>query len=150
MFIANFPMKESEDSVSLQNIAVQEVDAAWIGERYTKPGQPAEKTEPVALASSLVIARPESFSFQEIEGFLFKRNITGKPATPKGGVLLDEAHQGVIPGNVVQSTALQFSRLNGAGVVFASDGAPESLSDQAAEMRSLVENNSWKRRPLIV
>lgn len=150
MLILDYPRNEFEDSAALQKIPVQEVDAAWIGDRYTKPGQPAENTVPVAPSASLVITRPESFSFQEIEGFLFKRNIAGKPMSSEGKILPQEADQGVIPGNGVQSTASQFSRLNGAGVVFASDGAPESLSDQAGEMRSLLEKNNWSKRPLMV
>lgn len=150
MSILDYLIRESKDSLALRSMPIQEVDAAWIGDRYRMPGPPAEEKAPVVPSASLVITRPESFSFQEIEGFLFKRNIADKPANPQGEAQPQEAGQGTRPGNVVQSTALQFSRVNGAGVLLASDGAPESVPGQAGEMRSLLEKNNWSKRPLIV
>lgn len=113
-------------------------------------GEPARKTVPAAPPANLVITKPESFSFLEIERFLFKRDVAGKSAALEK----QNPFQEVLPkdgaGNVVQSTALQFNDVNGASMFFASNGAPESLSEQSGEVRSLLQENSLRSRPLMV
>lgn len=110
----------------------------------------AGKIVSLAAPASFLVPRPESFSLQEVEGFLFKKNVLRKdvereeqdpsqPEQPKDGA-----------GNVVQSTVLQFNDVSGTGALFASNGAPESLSDQPGNMRSLLQQNRGSNRPLMV
>ena len=113
-------------------------------------GGPAGKTVPAAPFANLAIVKPESFSFLEIEKFLFKRDVPGKSTALEK----QNPFQEVLPkdgaGDVVQSTASQFNDVNGASTVFASNGAPESLSAQSGEVRLLVQENSLRSRPLMV
>jgi hypothetical protein len=114
-------------------------------------GEPAGKIVPAAPPANLVITKPESFSFQKIDGFFFKRNVLGDK---DAALEKQNPFQDVPPGdgveNVVQSTALQFDDVNGVSTLLASNGAPESLSDRSGEMRSLLQENSLRSRPLMV
>lgn len=113
-------------------------------------GGPVGKTVPAAPSANLAIVKPENFSFLEIEKFLFKRDVPGKSTALEK----QNPFQEVLPkdgaGDVVQSTASQFNDVNGASTVFASNGAPESLSAQSGEVRLLAQENSLRSRPLMV
>jgi len=114
-------------------------------------GEPAGKVVPAAPPANLVISKPESFSFQEINGFFFKRNVL---SNKDAALEKQKPFQDVPPsnglGNVVQSTVLQFNDANAVSTLLASNGAPESLSDRSGEMRSLLQENSLRSRPLMV
>jgi hypothetical protein len=116
-------------------------------------GLPAWKIVPAAPPANLVITKPESFlfQFQEINGFFFKRNVLrNKDADLEKQKPFQDVPQKDGLGNVVQSTALQFNDVNAVSTSLASNGAPESLSDRSGEMRSLLQENSLRSRPLMV
>ena len=147
--------RKARESALLREMMSREYDVSLQKNGEIKPDDPVAKIVPAAAPANLVITRTENFSFKEIEGFLFffKKNVSTKvadlekqnpfqplqPFQPKDGT-----------GNVVQSTALQFNDVNGAGVLFASNGAPESLSDQSGETRSMLQQNGWGNRQLMV
>ncbi|MFL6719848.1 MAG: hypothetical protein ACJ8G3_26175 [Burkholderiaceae bacterium] len=143
--------RESESAL-LREMVSREYDVSLQKNGEIKPDDPAGKIVPAAAAANLVITRTENFSFKEIEGF-FKKNVSTKAAdlekqNPFQPLQPFQRKDGT--GNVVQSTALQFNEGNGAGVLFASNGAPESLSGQSGETRSMPQQNGWGNRALMV
>lgn len=104
----------------------------------------------VRYSASLTVIRPESFSFQQIEKFFFKKNILDKPAsleTPASSrdwAWADSASQ------AVESPVRQFSDATSDSLLFASDGAPESVPDRADDMRSLLQPQGWNKPRLMV
>nr|WP_217344815.1 hypothetical protein [Noviherbaspirillum sp. L7-7A]MBV0879002.1 hypothetical protein [Noviherbaspirillum sp. L7-7A] len=114
-------------------------------------GEPVRKIVPAAPPANLVITEPEIFLFQEINGFFFKRNVLGNK---DAALEKQKPFQDVPPsngvGNVVQSTALQFNDVDAVSALLASNGAPESLPDRSGEMRSLLQENGLRNRPLMV
>lgn len=152
MSISDDLLKKARESLLWREMILPEyygVGAKKNGDANT--GEPAGKIAPTAPPASLAIMKPESFSFREINGFFFKRNVLGN----KDAVLEKQnPFQDVPPRdgveNVVQSTALQFNDVNGVSTLLASNGAPESLSDRSGEMLSLLQENSLRSRPLMV
>lgn len=104
----------------------------------------------VRSSSNLTVIRPESFSFQQIEKFFFKKNILDKPAsleTPASSrdwAWADPASQ------TVESPVRQFNDAISDSLLFASDGAPESVPDRADDMRSLLQPHGWSKPRLMV
>ena len=150
MSISDYLLKETRARMLRQAMTSPEYDAVWKNNGRGKPEEPVEKIVAPASPPNLVITRPESFSFQEIEGFFFKRNAPSKAGELERQNPFQDARPGSNAENVVQATASQFNDVNGAGVLFASNGAPDSLSDQSGEMRSLLQQDSWSKRPLMV
>ena len=149
MSISDDLLKKTEARIRRQEMPTPEYDAVWKSNRRSKLDESAEKIIAPAPPANLVITRPESFSFQEIEGFFFKKNISSKAVELEKQNPFQDVQSSNNAGNVVQTTASQFNNVNGAGVLFASNGAPESLSDKSGEMRSLLQQNNWSRRPLM-
>lgn len=152
MSISDDVLKKAKESLLWREMISPEyngVGAKKNGDVNT--GGPAGKIAPAAPPANLVITKAEIFSFQEINGFFFKRNVLGNKdaALEKQNPFQDvQLRNGVE--NVVQSTALQFNDVNAMSTLLASNGAPESLSDRSGEMRSLLQENSLRSRPLMV
>lgn len=150
MSISDDLLKKTAASIRWQERVAPDYDTVWESDKRGKSDESAKKMIAPAPPANLVITRPESFSFQEIEGFFFKRNISSKAVELERQNPFQDVQPSNNAGNVVQAAASQFNDVNGAGVLFASNGAPESLSDQSAEMRSMLQQNNWSRRPSIV
>jgi hypothetical protein len=150
MSSANYLIRKAEESILWRELMSREYDIASQKNQGIKPDDPAEKIVPAPPPANLAITRPESFSFQEIERFFFKKNVPGKVADLEKQSPFQEVQPKDGAANVVQSTALQFNDINGTGVFFASNGAPESMPGQSGEMRSLLQQNGWSNRPLMV
>ena len=146
----NYLIRKAEEAMPWREVKLREYDVDLEKKQDSQPDDPAGKIVPAAPTANLVITRPDSFSLSNIEKFLFRRNVSDKPVDSESlnPFQEDQAKDGAA--NVVQSTALQFNDVNGTGALFASNGAPESLSDQAGEMRSLLEQNGWRNRPSMV
>lgn len=146
----NYLVGKAEEAMSWREMKLREYDVDSEKKQEGKPEGLAEKIVPAAPTANLVIARPDSFSLSNMEKFLFRRNVLDKPVDPESLDPFEEVQAKDGAANVAQSTALQFNDVNGAGALLASSGAPESLSDQAGEMRLLLEQNGWRNRPSIV
>ncbi|WP_194712196.1 hypothetical protein [Noviherbaspirillum soli] len=142
----NYLIRNADEAMPWREMKLREYDVDSERKQDGKPDDPAGKIVPAAPTANLVITRPDSLSLANIESFFFKINVSGKLADLENPNPFQQAQAKDGAANVVQSTALQFNDVNGAGVLFASNGAPESLSDRSDEMRSLLEQNSLRNR----
>lgn len=146
----SYLIRKAEEETPWRELKLRKYDVDAEKRQDAAPGDRPGDMVPPAAAANLVITRPDSFSLSNIEKFLFRRNVPEKPLDPENLNPFQEVQAKDGAASVVQSTALQFTDVNGTGALFASNGAPESLSDKTGEMRSLLEPNAWRNRPSMV
>lgn len=144
MSSSNPLVRKAEEVMLWRERVFQEYDVDSEKNQGIKRDDPARKMVPAAPAN-LIITRLDSFSLPNVDKFFFKKSVPDKAADLENPNPFQEAQAEDGTANVVQSTALQFNDVNGAGVLFASNGAPEFLSDQSGEMRQLLEKNRRHR-----
>lgn len=147
-------IEKAEEVLLLREMMARQYDLDSQRNGNIKPADPAGRivpaTVPAPAPASLGITKPENFSFQEVEGFFFKKNVSRRAVELENPGSFQQVQPKDGAGNVVQGTALQFNDVNGTSVFFASSGAPESLADQSGKMRSPLQQDSWSKRPLMV
>jgi hypothetical protein len=150
MFSVNYLVRQSEEVIRQREMMSQEYDVGSKRNQDAKPDGLLKKIVSAVPLENLVITQPDDLSFLNINKFFFNANVADRAVDLKNPNPFKESQAKDGATNVVQSAALQFNDVNGAGVLFASNGAPESLSDQAGDMRLLVEQNGRRNPRLMV
>jgi len=149
MSSSNYLVRKAEEVMLRREMMAREYDVNSERNQGIKPDEPARKMVPAAAFANLVITRPDLPSFVKIQTFPSGHKVSDKPADLENPNPFQQAQAKDGAANVVQSTALQFNDVNGAGVLFASNGAPESLPDKSGEMRLLLEQNGRHRTSMV-
>lgn len=150
MFSVNYLVRQAEEVIRQREMMSQEYDVGSKRNQDAKPDGLFRKIVPAAPTENLLITRLDEFSLANVNKFFSKISVADRAVDLENPNPFKDSQAKDGATSVVQSAALQFNDVNGAGVLFASNGAPESLSDQAGDMRLLVEQNGRRNPRLMV
>jgi len=127
-------------------------DASVAGARNAPDAFPAQPlpSPPEIPPAGVTIVKPEIFSFQMVESFLFKKAMPGKAQVLGSQLESFDLVQSDKAGRTARSTALEFSETGSTSALLAPNSAPEFLPDQSRDVQSLLRaQESRERRAFI-